>query len=172
MLSKLCNDKMCILCSDVVTLFIQCAGGGLLAMTDQKIVNIGAKIELAGLILQLCFFAMFACIAITIHSSEKYGLSHRPGARQVCGCLYASMIFLTARNVYRAVEFAQGFDGNPVSILGTSCIVMASTSIQTSCPAECYTCAPCDSGASMIGQATCPSPRRVFSSARGMVLRL
>ena len=107
-----------------MTLFIQCAGGGLLAMTDQKIVNIGAKIELAGLILQLCFFAMFACIAIVIHNSQKYGLSHRPGARQVFGCLYASMILLTARNVYRAVEFAQGFDGEPIPLLRTSCTVL------------------------------------------------
>ena len=109
-----------------MTLFIQCAGGGLLAMTDQKLVNIGAKIELAGLILQLCFFAMFACIAIVIHSSEKYGLSHRPGARQVFGCLYASMILLTARNVYRAVEFAQGFDGEPIPLLRTSCMTITS----------------------------------------------
>ena len=95
-------------------------------MTDQKIVNIGAKIELAGLLLQLCFFAMFACIAIVIHSSEKYGLSHRPGARQIFGCLYASMILLTARNVYRAVEFAQGFDGDPIPLLRTSCMTMTS----------------------------------------------
>lgn len=43
-------------CSDVVTLFIQCSGGGLLAMTDPKNVDMGAKIELAGLVLQLCFF--------------------------------------------------------------------------------------------------------------------
>ena len=68
---------------------------------------------------------MFACIAIVIHNSQKYGLSHRPGARQIFGCLYASMILLTARNVYRAVEFAQGFDGDLVPILRTSCTPVA-----------------------------------------------
>ena len=103
-------------CSDAVTLFIQCAGGGLLAMINPAVVNIGAKIELAGLILQLCFFAIFACITIHIHNSHRFGLSQRPGSRLMFGCLYASMILLTIRNVYRAVEFAQGFQGESTSL--------------------------------------------------------
>ena len=85
-------------------------------MTDPAIVNIGAKIELAGLILQLCFFALFACITIHIHNSQRFGLYQRPGSRQMFGCLYASMILLTIRNVYRAVEFAQGFHGESDSL--------------------------------------------------------
>ena len=32
------------------------------------------------------------------------------------GCLYASMILLTIRNVYRSVEFAQGFHGESASL--------------------------------------------------------
>ena len=84
-------------------------------MTNPAIVNIGAKIELAGLILQLCFFAIFACITIHIHNNQRFGLYQRPGSRLMFGCLYASMTLLTIRNVYRAVEFAQGFHGESAS---------------------------------------------------------
>ena len=86
-------------------------------MTNPAIVNIGAKIELAGLILQLCFFAIFACITIHIHNSQRFGLYQRPGSRQMFGCLYASMIFLTTRNIYRSVEFAQGFHGESACLV-------------------------------------------------------
>jgi hypothetical protein len=84
-------------------------------MTSPAIVNFGTKMELAGLILQLCFFAIFACITTHIHISQRFGLSQRSGSRLMFSCLHASMILLTVRNVYRAVEFAQGFHGESAS---------------------------------------------------------
>ncbi|KAK9817697.1 hypothetical protein WJX72_000819 [[Myrmecia] bisecta] len=97
--------------SDVLTLLIQFSGAGMLSQPDAKSVDMGINMLLAGLAMQLVFFAIFTCLVLYMHISPKHGLVTRPGGRQIFFCLYASIALLFIRNTYRVVEFAQGWTG-------------------------------------------------------------
>ncbi|KAG5191123.1 RTA1 like protein-domain-containing protein [Tribonema minus] len=98
--------------SDAITLFIQMSGGGLMAAKDRDMATMGESIMLAGLLLQLCFFATFTVVAAHVHANAaKFGLKGQPGVRRLFASLYACIALLTLRNTFRVIEFSQGFDG-------------------------------------------------------------
>eukprot|EP00727_Mastigamoeba_balamuthi_P001418 m51a1_g11273 hypothetical protein (327) ;mRNA; r:1413-2393 len=116
--------------SDVVCFFLQMSGGGLQASGSKAGMTNGGYIVDAGLGAQLVFFGLFTRIGIYVCTSPRYQRSSndcckgswtpkedpRPrmtprGRRNAFGCLFATIALLYIRNIYRFIEYVQGFDG-------------------------------------------------------------
>jgi len=94
--------------SDFVCFFLQASGGGLLAVTNPSVNNIGIAIVLVGLAVQLIFFTGFTWITYRVATQDEYLLKFVPAVRPVFVGLAITIFFLYVRNVYRVVEFASG----------------------------------------------------------------
>lgn len=97
--------------SDIFCLLLQSTGGAMLAGDDASSIKTGTNIMLAGLALQLGFFTTFTLLVIYTHSSPQFGLGSDPTLRKVYICLYSTITLMFIRNIFRVVEFAQGWDG-------------------------------------------------------------
>ncbi|KAG2447526.1 hypothetical protein HYH02_007450 [Chlamydomonas schloesseri] len=104
------------LASDVFTLMLQGAGGGLISGTDPKSRDMGRNLLLAGLFLQLGFFTAFTWLTAWAQTSKPFGLRDRtsdlvPRLGTVFACLYTTIVLMYVRNIFRTVEFIMGYDG-------------------------------------------------------------
>ncbi|CEL54746.1 Protein RTM1 OS=Saccharomyces cerevisiae GN=RTM1 PE=3 SV=1 [Rhizoctonia solani AG-1 IB] len=106
--------------SDVVTFWIQATGGGLTATQNPSTRNLGSKVFLGGLVAQLISFLIysfiFALFIHRVHKHRKQEWEHRPqGLRNhwlaLVWTMAVSCVFIIIRSVYRAVESAQGREG-------------------------------------------------------------
>lgn len=106
--------------SDVITFWIQAGGGGLSASKDANMSNIGTKIAMVGIILQLISFALFTLLTITFWIKTKSrplvleiskGESWRTNWRALYAQLAWSCVGFLIRNGYRVAEYALGWDG-------------------------------------------------------------
>ncbi|KAJ4313951.1 Lipid-translocating exporter-like protein rta1 [Neodidymelliopsis sp. IMI 364377] len=107
-------------CGDVVSFFMQAGGGGMMAQASMA--NMGQKIMLIGLFVQLIFLGLFVCISIVFwirmskspkrHVIPQYG--KYPWNKLLMMVLAAAFI-IVARCVFRVIEFAQGHSGYLVS---------------------------------------------------------
>ncbi|BFZ64824.1 hypothetical protein YB2330_005977 [Saitoella coloradoensis] len=107
--------------SDVVSLCIQIAGAVILLSVDQgssTLAQINAAYEkgnnvlMAGLAVNLASFAIF-CLQITyfdIHT-RRHPSSPRKSWRPFLYVLYTSCFFVLVRQIYRVIEFSQGWTG-------------------------------------------------------------
>lgn len=99
---------------DVTCFLIQAAGGGILsAAKSQSTVDIGNYVILAGLVLQIMFFAWFVVVATLFHA-RFVGVSKDASDNSILrqlGLLYVASALITGRNVYRVLEYALGQDG-------------------------------------------------------------
>jgi len=113
--------------SDIATFLIQAAGGSsTVSANDQKRIEVGQHIFLAGLALQLLSFLIFTIIYIRfllrVRRYEPAIWSKDAGKkwyidwRSLAGALFVSCIGILVRSVYRTVELSQGFHGH----LGTT----------------------------------------------------
>ncbi|KAG6916826.1 hypothetical protein DXG01_005211 [Tephrocybe rancida] len=104
--------------SDVLTFLVQAAGGGLSASASGS--TLGARIFLAGLILQLVSFAVFIVIygifLQRVHKDSR--LWGRDGSeawyndwRALAGALCVSCCGILIRSFYRVIELSQGYQG-------------------------------------------------------------
>ncbi|KAI8821448.1 RTA1 like protein-domain-containing protein [Fimicolochytrium jonesii] len=92
---------------DIVSFLVQIAGTGLLVGTkDISMQDIGLKIMLFGLILQVISFAGFLIVAVLFHRRAAH--VHGQWSKLI-KALYISCIFILIRSIYRVIEFAQGF---------------------------------------------------------------
>jgi hypothetical protein len=76
--------------------------------------DIGAKVIIVGLFVQLIFFGLFIIIAMAFNRSVNMsptGRSHVVPWKKHMYVLYAGSLFIMIRSVFRAVEYLQGFDG-------------------------------------------------------------
>lgn len=103
---------------DVLSFFVQAAGGGLLSsgVNNPKMIKIGQDIILAGLFIQLFIFGIFVATAVIFHmrlrkSPTKESLELELEWVKMLWVLYALSAFIMIRNVYRVVEYIQGNDG-------------------------------------------------------------
>ncbi|BGP14631.1 hypothetical protein JCM10213_002201 [Rhodosporidiobolus nylandii] len=116
--------------SDVVTFLMQAAGGGLSA-TDGKGAEIGPKIALIGLVIQLVSFALFTLLlivfALRVRSRFPHLDSSSPGFsfaafnpfstrlvvdwRILFYVMLLTCVGIMVRCVFRAIEYAQGYSG-------------------------------------------------------------
>ncbi|KAM6525895.1 Lipid-translocating exporter-like protein rta1 [Fusarium falciforme] len=106
---------------DVIAFFLQAGGGGMMASTDMA--NMGQKIVLGGLFVQLLFFGVFLTVSVLfrvrMRSSSRAddGLlatgTHR--WQSLFNLLLFASAIIIARCIFRVIEFAQGHDGDLAS---------------------------------------------------------
>ena len=98
---------------DVVCFLVQAAGGGVLANAKTSLaVNMGEKVILAGLLLQIIVFGFFIVVGAIFQARMRDDASSQnvtglPWQRSLAG-LYAVSALITLRNVVRTIEYGQG----------------------------------------------------------------
>ncbi|KAE8211564.1 hypothetical protein CF327_g4706 [Tilletia walkeri] len=99
--------------SDVATFLIQASGGGM--QVQEKLADMGAKIFLAGIILQGLSYIIFLVLCVytqsmvTPRDASKHPLHGK--IQKLFWVLYFASIWIIVRSVYRTIELAQGFRG-------------------------------------------------------------
>ncbi|RTE81511.1 hypothetical protein BHE90_003952 [Fusarium euwallaceae] len=106
------------LLGDILSIFGQGGGGGLLAGSKSKSTqDLGNTVILLGLGVQVVFFSGFMLVTavfhirITMHPTLKSKSTTRPWQRFLC-VLYFSSVLIMVRSVFRMVEYAQGNNGS------------------------------------------------------------
>lgn len=100
---------------DIMCFLVQGAGGGVLsgAKTHSR-VKLGEYIILAGLCLQIIFFGFFVVVAANFHSrarnSTDVSATNIPWQRHFY-VLYFVSILISARNIFRVIEYGWGSNG-------------------------------------------------------------
>ncbi|KAJ7108401.1 RTA1 like protein-domain-containing protein [Mycena crocata] len=115
--------------SDAITFFLQASGGGLTATKNISTANIGNKITMIGLSLQLLSFALFTVLILVFgwRVQTRFPSAWRPqpghksfspfGGGQIGDwrilfwTLCLTCIGILIRSVFRIAEFAGGYDG-------------------------------------------------------------
>lgn len=97
--------------SDILCLLLQGSGGGMSASVDANSRTLGKNLLLIGLAIQLFFFTLFTCMTLYIHRCKLYGLRNDQRFRPVFTCLYCTIGLMYIRNIFRFVEFTQGYLG-------------------------------------------------------------
>lgn len=98
---------------DVTCFIIQAAGGGILsAAKSQTTIDVGNYVILAGLVLQIVVFILFILVAGIFHTrlQREPAVTGRQTGRKLI-LLYTTSVLITARNVYRVLEYGLGQDG-------------------------------------------------------------
>ncbi|CAO3595462.1 unnamed protein product [Absidia cylindrospora] len=104
--------------SDFSAFFLQASGGGMQATASMQ--KYGQAITLVGLSLQLFFFACFAAIAVHVYRNPRYDYQITDTRtmqtvanpkKKVMVALFATIILLYIRSIYRVAEYASGYDG-------------------------------------------------------------
>ncbi|KAK7209394.1 hypothetical protein V2G26_016572 [Clonostachys chloroleuca] len=105
---------------DVVAFSLQAGGGGIQAAGTLEFYNIGEKIIITGLFVQIAFFGFFVITSILFH----YRLSSRPTEIALVGnipwkrylyVLYATSLIILIRSIFRVIEYLQGNGGYLIS---------------------------------------------------------
>ncbi|KAJ5688153.1 hypothetical protein N7536_010772 [Penicillium majusculum] len=101
---------------DIFCFFVQAVGVVILLRAESRSkLNLAKAIILAGLGLQVFFFAIFALVAVLFHirlSSRRGGKVVHQGVNVNIRLwnLYLCSVLITVRNIYRLVEYATGTD--------------------------------------------------------------
>jgi len=104
--------------ADITAFVVQAAGGVLLSPgSDQKILDIGVNVYIAGMAVQMfcisTFIALMICFHVRSMRMEREGSTFNQGKRSwkpLLFTLYVVLIMIMIRIVFRLVEFAPGFD--------------------------------------------------------------
>lgn len=100
---------------DVIAFFMQAGGGGMMAQVSMA--DLGQKLMLVGLFVQLFFFVFFLVISIvfwirTRHSPARYTMGEgRNSWYALLMLLLGAAVVIIFRCLFRIFEFAQGHDG-------------------------------------------------------------
>ncbi|KAF7344190.1 hypothetical protein MVEN_01709400 [Mycena venus] len=114
--------------SDVATFLLQSGGGGLTAMKNAKLADLGNKIALVGLILQAVSFGLFTTVLVVFawRMSEHFPDLWRPKKarpfkvfsrqpiddwRILVYIMFATCVAILIRSIFRVAEFAGGYNG-------------------------------------------------------------
>ncbi|OBZ87640.1 Protein RTA1 [Choanephora cucurbitarum] len=100
--------------SDIFAFVMQGAGGGLQGTGDPDLSNMGSKIAMIGLAVQLLFFGSFAVITVYLDRKPEYVYTIQgqdQPKKKLIHCLYITTALLYIRAIYRIIEFAGGYDG-------------------------------------------------------------
>ncbi|KAK7976290.1 glycine dehydrogenase - mitochondrial [Apiospora arundinis] len=109
--------------SDIVSFTLQAGGGGIQAAGTLELYDIGEKVIIAGLFVQIAMFGFFMATAVLFHARyvrEEW----RPVNNETCGLasktvqwrrhlwvLYAVSALILGRSIFRVVEYLQGNKG-------------------------------------------------------------
>lgn len=101
---------------DVLAFFMQAGGGGMMAQASMA--DIGQKVMLLGLFVQLLFFGFFLIVALVFYKRMRssparytipsYGKNTWVGLTKL---LFAAAVIIILRCVFRIIEFSQGHSG-------------------------------------------------------------
>ena len=102
---------------DVLSFFMQAGGGGLQASGNQ---NLGQKIIIIGLFVQIFMFTLFLVTAVAFHrnilkQSTALLFSSVINWRLYLHILYITSTLILIRSIFRLIEYLQGHDGYLVS---------------------------------------------------------
>lgn len=115
---------------DIVSFLLQAGGGGIQAAGTLELFELGEKIIIVGLFVQITVFGFFLVTAVTFHLRQKRSLkdyydapgagaddSHPaiiPWARHLM-VLYAASALIMVRSIFRVIEYLQGNGGYLIS---------------------------------------------------------
>ena len=97
--------------SDIFCLLLQGSGGGMSASVDASSRTLGRNLLLVGLAIQMAFFTIFLGITVYIHRCKAYNLKGNKLFRPIFIGLYSTIVLMYVRNVFRFIEFTQGYLG-------------------------------------------------------------
>lgn len=98
---------------DILSFFIQGAGGGIMAGGNASNIKLGQNIILVGLFVQIVIFTVFLIAAVVFHMRMRAHLQSDPGVKwqKMLLVLYAVSLIIMTRNVVRVVEYIGGQKG-------------------------------------------------------------
>jgi len=105
---------------DVIAFGLQAGGGGIQSAGTLEMYEMGEKIIIAGLFVQIAVFGFFVVTALLFHSrmakSSSAGTSQGSIAwRRHLYVLYVTSALILIRSIFRVVEYLQGNDGYLIS---------------------------------------------------------
>lgn len=101
---------------DVVSFFTQSSGGGIQAAGSLEMYELGEKIIIAGLFIQIVVFGFFIVTTVVFHRRITAGPTPQSARNLVpwkmyLWILYAVSALIMVRSVFRVVEYVQGNGG-------------------------------------------------------------
>jgi hypothetical protein len=103
---------------DVVSFLLQAGGGGVQAAGTIKMYDIGEKLIIVGLFVQIFMFSFFLVTALTFHrrraSVDSAQETSIPWKRHL-NVLYVVSAIILVRSIFRVVEYLQGNRGYLIS---------------------------------------------------------
>lgn len=107
-------------CGDVLSFFMQAGGGGMMAQASMA--DMGQKMMLLGLFVQLIFLSFFLSISLIFwkrmtKSSKQFAIPQygKHSWDTLLKMVLAAAVIIILRCVFRVIEFAQGHSGYLVS---------------------------------------------------------
>ncbi|KAH9906902.1 RTA1 like protein-domain-containing protein [Xylariomycetidae sp. FL2044] len=103
--------------SDVISFSLQAGGGGIQAAGTLELFEIGEKIIIAGLFVQIVVFGFFVVTAFLFHRRYVADATSHPSAQKAINwrrhlyVLYAVSILILIRSIFRVIEYLQGNKG-------------------------------------------------------------
>lgn len=98
---------------EIAALACQGAGAGLSVSTDGVNQNeqAGKALLIVGLVALVLLIALYWATAVYIHVNPRYSIRQSPNMRWLFPVLYACTVLLLTRNIFRLIEFSQGWYG-------------------------------------------------------------
>ncbi|KAF8578582.1 RTA1-domain-containing protein [Ramaria rubella] len=95
---------------DVTAFIVQGGGGSMLSSNnDPKTIELGLHIYMGGIGLQELFIIFFSFLAISFHKKVKsLNTGRRTKWKPLLYTLYASLVLITIRVIFRLIEYSQG----------------------------------------------------------------
>ncbi|KAH6643427.1 RTA1 like protein-domain-containing protein [Truncatella angustata] len=106
---------------DVISFSLQAGGGGIQAGGSLKMYELGEKIIIVGLFVQIVMFGLFVVTAILFHRRQsRYGVHHSSTEHSIpwkkhLWVLYSVSTLILIRSIFRVVEYLQGNKGYLIS---------------------------------------------------------
>ncbi|KAM0323338.1 hypothetical protein ACHAQA_008930 [Verticillium albo-atrum] len=105
---------------DIISFTMQAGGGGIQSAGTLELYNLGEKIIIVGLFVQIVIFSIFTATSITFH--RRVATSPTPLAvangvlwRRHLYVLYSTSVLILVRSIFRVVEYLQGNAGYLIS---------------------------------------------------------
>ncbi|KAL1582323.1 hypothetical protein WHR41_08984 [Cladosporium halotolerans] len=105
---------------DVIAFSLQAAGGGIQSSGTLDMYELGEKIIIAGLFVQIAIFGFFVATSVLFHtrmqkSPTSQSLRGRVPWKRHLYVLYTTSTLILIRSIFRVVEYLQGNDGYLIS---------------------------------------------------------
>lgn len=105
---------------DIVSFTLQAGGGGIQSAGSLDLYEIGDKIIIVGLFVQIVFFSFFMITSLACHRRLACASYLTAGQdiiqwRRHLYVLYITSIIILVRSVFRVIEYVQGRDGHLIS---------------------------------------------------------